>query len=210
MNEVTITVTTTTTATTTTTEQTWEIDYFAFLNVMCESGLQELANPQVFGIFDTKATGRVNIKDFLFTMLAFRPEDPLNDDDDDDGINVTNTSDGAKLFFSLFDLNDCGYIGMDELTIVVGCLLQDDTRPISLNASEWNGPVNYNIEELFHTIDLNHDGKIDFDEFKTFYETILLHSTTRPSVSFQGNTHSKDLPSGMCSFSPPTIFEQDT
>jgi serine/threonine protein kinase len=156
----------------------WEIDYLTFVNVMCESGLSDLANHQVFGIFDSKGTGIINCKDFLLTMLAFIPEEDSSSSENDED------SSPARLFFNLFDINDYGYIGMDELTLVVGCLMQDDTLPLS---SEWlsqsEGDSSRNIKDLFDSIDINRDGKIDFEEFRSFYEAVLTHSLTRRSRS---------------------------
>jgi serine/threonine protein kinase/Ca2+-binding EF-hand superfamily protein len=163
---------------------TWEIDYLTFVNVMCESGLADLANPQVFGIFDSKGTGIINCKDFLLTMLAFIPEEDSASSETDEG------SCPARLFFNLFDINDCGYIGMDELTLVVGCLMQDDTLPLpsewlsqSDNGCESSAVSSRNIKDLFDSIDTNRDGRIDFEEFRSFYEAVLTNSLTRRSRS---------------------------
>jgi serine/threonine protein kinase/Ca2+-binding EF-hand superfamily protein len=174
----------------------WDIDYLTFVNVMCESGLEDLANQQVYGIFDPKGNGTINCKDFLLTMLAFIPEEDSPSEAVDENTNP------ARLFFSLFDINDYGYIGMEELKLVVGCLMQDDSLPMSCISSEWslgspeevakNGISNQNIEDLFHSIDVNQDGKIDFEEFQSFYDAVLSHSLTRRS--YTGILRSKESP----------------
>lgn len=55
---------------------------------------------------------------------------------------------------------------MEDLKLAIGCLLAEE---IGSNSQITVG----NVEELFHTIDLDHTGKINFEEFKTFYETVL-------------------------------------
>ena len=42
------------------------------------------------------------------------------------------------------------------------------------------------IEDLFSAIDVANDGRIDFEEFKVFYETVLVYSTTRRSITMTG------------------------
>jgi Ca2+-binding EF-hand superfamily protein len=59
---------------------------------------------------------------------------------------------------------------MEDLKLVVGCLLAEE---IETNPQITAG----NVEELFHTIDQDHKGKISFEEFKTFYETVLKSKT---------------------------------
>ena len=49
---------------------------------------------------------------------------------------------------------------------MIGCLLADD---IHTSPDE---SIN-NIEELFHTMDLAGNGVISFDDFRTFYNTVL-------------------------------------
>lgn len=168
------------------TSNSWEIDYLTFVNVMCESGLADLANHQVFGIFDAKSSGMINCKDFLLTMLALIPEEDSPTGEVDENNNP------ARLFFNLFDINDRGYIGIEELRLVVGCLMQDDTLPLGCLSSEWsqtdevgpnNGFSNRNIEDLFNSIDVNGDGRIDFEEFQSFYEAVLANSMTKRSLS---------------------------
>jgi hypothetical protein len=85
----------------------------------------------------------------------------------------------AALYFKVFDVDDNGYIGENELELVVNCLLHDGAGPLLINT---DGDVNTpNIQEMFHAIDTNNDGMIDFEEFKAFYNTVLLTST----ISYQ-------------------------
>ena len=40
-----------------------------------------------------------------------------------------------------------------------------------------------NIDDLYRVIDINGDGEISFEEFKQFYEAVLLHTTARSTAS---------------------------
>jgi Ca2+-binding EF-hand superfamily protein len=55
---------------------------------------------------------------------------------------------------------------MEDLKLVVGCLMAeeiDGSSQITVG----------NVEELFHTMDQNHSGKVSYEEFKDFYDTVL-------------------------------------
>jgi Ca2+-binding EF-hand superfamily protein len=64
---------------------------------------------------------------------------------------------------------------MEDLKLVVGCLIANDRQ----NQSEITAG---NVEELFHTIDQTNKGKISYEEFKTFYDTVLKSNHPAPSV----------------------------
>jgi Ca2+-binding EF-hand superfamily protein len=55
---------------------------------------------------------------------------------------------------------------MEDLKLVVGCLMAED---IDGSSQITVG----NVEELFHTMDQNHSGKVSYEEFKDFYDTVL-------------------------------------
>jgi hypothetical protein len=86
-----------------------------------------------------------------------------------------------------------GYIDLEELKLIVGCLLVDEIK--STATAPENGGAGAettaagaitvkHIEDLFHTIDQDGTGKIDFEEFNVFFETIL-RSPTLLSTSSQ-------------------------
>lgn len=64
---------------------------------------------------------------------------------------------------------------MEDLKLVVGCLMADDIQQTNPQITVGN------VEELFHTIDLEKNGKINFEEFKTFYQTVL--KSSQPTAS---------------------------
>lgn len=144
------------------------IDYVTFCTIVNENGLDVLASPEIFSIFDTDQSGTIDMKEFLITLLALRPSTSNEDD-----------LEAAKLYFSVFDIDEDGYIGVNELELVIGCLLHDGAGPLLLTS---DSDVNsYNVTEMFNCIDLNNDGRIDFNEFKDFYTAVLLPSTIQSS-----------------------------
>ncbi|CAE7602625.1 DCLK3, partial [Symbiodinium microadriaticum] len=72
-----------------------EIDYETYLEIINQCELPELANRQVFSIFDIGNTGTINPKDFLLTMLAFKPEDET-------GAVEGSGEEAARLYFNIF------------------------------------------------------------------------------------------------------------
>ena len=136
-----------------------EINYDDFVAMLEKCNLEELCTPAVFNIFDIGNTGTVDPKEFLMTMIAFRPvmAEPAPQTSDSSDAD-------ARLYFEMFDIKETGYIDMDELRIAVKFLLFMGTdEPQDLP----------DVEEMFNTIDLAKNGRIDFDEFKIFYKQLL-------------------------------------
>jgi len=151
-----------------------EINYATFVEILLQCGLPELANPAVFTIFDIGNSGTINIKEFLLAMLAFKPItcDPLEDSN-------------ARLYFQIFDINDTGYIDLEELKMVVACLLQAspvEAAPRDVLGISENKTSIPDIEALFEAMDTEKSGRIDFQQFKTFYDTVLHHTTLRANA----------------------------
>ena len=160
------------------------------------------------------------MKDFLLTMIAFRPEpskeemkkvngaidvtlchsqSDINEDDNKPNPileaeqRYSLLDDQCRLYFNIFDVNETGYIDIEELKLVVSSLLQEG-RPVSsqllgddksLPRKDSNGEVYQsipgmnNIEELFQIIDVDNTGQISFEEFQKFYDAVLTFSTRR-------------------------------
>ena len=145
------------------------VDYDVFCNFLSSCDLQILANPRVFTIFDTNGDGNICMREFLLTIMAMRE---LGNDQDD--------VESAQLYFRMFDIDEDGYIGKEELELVIGCLLHDGTGLLVIDENDVNS---MHVEEIFLAIDTNRDGRIDIDEFRTFYEAVLLPSSRQQSGS---------------------------
>jgi serine/threonine protein kinase/Ca2+-binding EF-hand superfamily protein len=58
--------------------QSKEMTYGDFISILLQCHLPELAQPEIFAIFDENNSGTIDIKEFLFTMLAFK-QLPMHD-----------------------------------------------------------------------------------------------------------------------------------
>lgn len=89
-----------------------EVDFAHYCQLMRDAGLQELASPGLFRIFDVDGNGTVNMKEFLLALLALRSRRSSQDEDQ-----------AAELYFSLFDVNEDGFICPEEMVRVVAAWL---------------------------------------------------------------------------------------
>lgn len=138
------------------------------------------------------------MKDFLITMLAMKrveetstiplPSSLTQSPSTDDVISLPRRStairlvDDAKLYFDMFDVKQTGYIDMDELKLVMDFMVPDEDA----NNKE---ALNEHVEEMFQFMDRANNGRVDFNEFKEFYNAVMVASTkmnisTSRSMSF--------------------------
>ena len=87
------------------------------------------------------------------------------------------------------DINEVGYIDLEELKVAAAFLLEEESLPagIVVGDSATTTSAASSIEDLFAAIDVGKDGRIDFEEFRVFYETVLIYSTTRRSITIAGS-----------------------
>ena len=161
--------------------------------------------------------GYIDLKDFLLTMIAFRddPEEPVREKERisfekrsqsfspsdipviekrslrrKDSIAISEES--AKLYFNVFDYKETGFIDKEELRTVVACILHDQAESDLENNL---GGMNFNVEDLFDIIDVKKNGRIDYEEFKQFYEAVLTNTNTRRSIKLDEDFNPIKLPS---------------
>ena len=77
--------------------------------------------------------------------------------------------DKAKAAFSLFDYNGDGYISLEEMTRYLASVFKVmyETQPVRL--SKWVSAedlATVTAEQAFEDADLNHDGRLSFEEFQ--------------------------------------------
>lgn len=145
-------------------KQTSVLKFADFKRILNTCDLPELANRQVFRIFDIGKNGEIDLKEFLLTLVAFRD----GDDDKDDA--------AARFYFNMFDINGSGQIDLEELKLVMQCILLDDNNPRYMNTLSHG---EQDVESLFKVMDMSSDGLVDFNEFKAFYDTIMIQSSPR-------------------------------
>jgi Ca2+-binding EF-hand superfamily protein len=75
------------------------------------------------------SAGVIDLKEFLFTMLAFQPEEDLPVDDPLGSSDLPPASDldlqTIRMFFQFFDFHGSGCIQLDDFKLAVSCLLEN-------------------------------------------------------------------------------------
>ena len=113
---------------------------------------------RMFDLFDTDGNGVVD-----FSELA-------------SGLSVLcggSRDDKAKAAFSLFDYNGDGYISLEEMTRYLASVFKVmyETQPgtaeqMGVSAEDL---ATVTAEQAFEDADLNHDGRLSFEEFQKWY-----------------------------------------
>ncbi|KAI7752838.1 hypothetical protein M8C21_010918, partial [Ambrosia artemisiifolia] len=103
---------------------------------------------RLFDTFDIKKNGVIEFDEFVRSLSVFHPDAP--------------ESDKIEFMFRLYDLKHNGFIERDELKEMVLALLREMNVDLADDAVD--GILNKTILDA----DLNGDGKIDLEEWKTF------------------------------------------
>ncbi|BAS78194.1 calcineurin B-like protein 8 [Oryza sativa Japonica Group] len=126
------------------------------------SNKKNLFANRIFDLFDLKRNGVIDFGEFVRSLSIFHPETPLGDK--------------IAFAFRLYDLRGTGCIEREELHEMVLALLNESDLFLSEEA------VEQIVDQTFKQADLNDDGKIDPDEWKTFASKnpALLKNMTLP------------------------------
>ena len=113
----------------------------------------------------------------------------------DTAVTTTETpaeEDSVRMFFRIFDIDNDGYINREEFALALQHL--DDITPHAAPTGGEEDGHNVgsshsvafleNVEELFQEMDVDRSGKIDFQEFRRFYEEVIKGSQTQSQQSF--------------------------
>lgn len=84
-----------------------EVDFDKYCSVMKTVGLENLATRGVFNIFDVDGDRSINMKEFLLALIALRSRHSTEEEEE-----------AAGLYFSIFDVNEDGYICPEEMVRV--------------------------------------------------------------------------------------------
>ncbi|KAK9076647.1 hypothetical protein SSX86_004981 [Deinandra increscens subsp. villosa] len=118
------------------------------LALFSNSSMKNLLADRLFDTFDIKKNGVIEFDEFVRSLSVFHPDAP--------------ESDKIEFMFRLYDLKHNGFIERDELKEMVLALLSEMNIHLPDDAVE--GILNKTILDA----DLNGDGKIDLEEWKTF------------------------------------------
>ncbi|KAK6266454.1 hypothetical protein QUC31_017291 [Theobroma cacao] len=88
----------------------------------------------------------------------------LEEDDQEEGVEDTEDSDLTEAF-KVFDEDGDGFISAQELQVVLGKLGLPEGREID------------RVQQMICSVDQNHDGRVDFFEFKHMMQSVLVRSS---------------------------------
>lgn len=88
--------------------------------------------------------------------------------------NDNSATEESQLFFEMFDVKETGYIDLDELKFVIGCLLRNEMKNMS---REDYAVSQSHMEELFLTINVGKSGHINLVEFQKFYNSVMMSTS---------------------------------
>lgn len=133
-------------------------------------------------------SGSIDMKEFLLAMLAMKrveeayvvpviatspTQSPGTTSSDVSALPIglaPSHADDAKLYFDMFDVKQTGYIDIDELKLVMDFMVPVE----DVNNKE---VLNVHVEEMFQFMDRAKNGRVEFDEFKEFYNAVMVATT---------------------------------
>mmetsp|Transcript_18710 Transcript_18710/g.24183 ORF Transcript_18710/g.24183 Transcript_18710/m.24183 type:complete len:594 (-) Transcript_18710:441-2222(-) len=128
-----------------------------FIQVMNSLGFEALPLSQMYDLFDKDNNGTVDYREFLIGLSM------LKDGGDE----------ALRFCFSLYDKDNSGFIDREEFASMLYQIAPDETLALEAEGK---------LQELFETVDANHDNEISFLEFKTAVKTepILVDGFLKP------------------------------
>lgn len=144
-----------------------EINFADFRKLLELCNLQCLLSERIFRVFDTDGDEKLNMKEFLFALIALKSLETSKD--------VSDSTDAADLYFHFFDLDGDGYIGVEEMVLAFNFLFRDCN--IGSYHTTKDGFINtvkvFDAANLFQQIEKKNFQRIDLNEFKKFYNKVL-------------------------------------
>lgn len=125
----------------------------AFTNLYCKiypQGDASALAEQIFRVFDHNQDGHIDFRELVIALgTSCRG-----------GI-----EEKMKLMFSLYDINDDGFIKIDEMFLIFKSMFQMSTSGVGGKLSSDDTKARQHAEKMFAKIDRNADGRISLDEF---------------------------------------------
>mmetsp|Transcript_12024 Transcript_12024/g.14588 ORF Transcript_12024/g.14588 Transcript_12024/m.14588 type:complete len:566 (+) Transcript_12024:225-1922(+) len=115
----------------------------AFTATMKELGFNDIPIQRVFDLFDQNGDGRIDYKEFLTKLATLRESgEPA-----------------LKFCFDIYDEDGSGYISRRNVSSVLASVISENVADKS--------QVSVQLEQIFQSFDVNGDGRISYEEFKT-------------------------------------------
>ena len=125
------------------------IDYENFKRILIETKFEQFAHHEMFSVFDLDGNGTISYFEFLLVLMTFKEHTEGGDDK-------------CKALFELFDEDGSEFISRDEFKDILSHLLVEALGNVEP----------HELDYVFDTIDIAHNNKISYTEFKAFYSTL--------------------------------------
>ena len=126
----------------------------------------------------------------------------VSDNDDTDVVVskdfVLAFQESIRPYLSILDLNDTGFVALEDVKVAVSCYFLDVSNPIRM--SDLYVHSMSRIEGLIRGLKVTSDGRLSIEEFKKFCDMLLAsysHSTTEGSCESEMDTGEEKKPSGL-------------
>ena len=139
------------------------VDYDKFGTVLDTLGLdlKETAVKRLFELFDRNGDGQVNFRELIAGLACLSPNSKASESEGA-GLERPSTA-KIKFCFDLYDVDEDGVITREELGSMLEAMSAESVEEAIDQADM--------VAELFSKIDVNGDGHITFEEFRTAVES---------------------------------------
>jgi hypothetical protein len=84
----------------------------------------------------------------------------------------------VRFYFNMFDFDRSGAIGLDELKLIIRCICTDHDQQLTSPAAAPATVEESDVEAMFTAMATKNNDSIDYEEFKSFYLSLLLSSSS--------------------------------
>ena len=139
------------------------VDFEKFGSVLNTIGLDlgEKAVKRLFELFDRNGDGKVNFRELVAGLACVSPNSKPSLSAEEGSERASSAK--IKFCFDLYDVDEDGVITRDELSSMLGAMSAESVEEAIDQADK--------VADIFSRIDINGDGHITFDEFRSAIES---------------------------------------